>query len=227
MKLLAIDTSQAAVAACIMGDDGAILARETLPMARGHAEALLPLIDRVSKAAGLALSALDRIAVVVGPGSFTGIRIGIAAGRAIGLAAGIQVVGVSSLAAFAAPLIGREGVGVIAAAVDAKHGQVYVQGFTAKGQPLSSPRLAKIRDAVRGLGAGPLVFAGSGATMMAIEAWSMGAQAEVAGETITPDISFVARLGALADPATAPARPYYLKAPDAKPQANGAIARTA
>ena len=226
MKCLAIDTSQAAVAACIMGDDGSILARETLPMARGHGEALLPLIERVSKSAAIPLSALDRIAVVVGPGSFTGIRIGIAAGRAIGLAAGVPVVGVSSLAAFAAPLIGRDGVGVIAAAVDAKHGQVYVQGFTAKGQPLAAPRLAKVRDAVRSLGAGPLLFAGSGATMLAIEAWSMGAQAEVAGETITPDIGFVARLGALADPVHAPARPYYLKAPDAKPQTNGAIART-
>lgn len=227
MKFLAIDTSQAAVSACIMGDDGGILARETLPMARGHAEALLPLLERLSKAAAVPFSTLGRIAVVVGPGSFTGIRIGIAAGRAIGLAAGVPVVGVSSLAAFAAPLIGREGAGVIAAAVDAKHGQVYVQGFTAKGQPLAVPRITNVRDAVRTLGAGPLVFAGSGATMMAIEAWSLGAQAEVAGETITPDIGFVARLGALADPATAPARPYYLKPPDAKPQANGAIARTA
>jgi len=227
MKLLAIDTSQAAVSACIIGDDGGILARETLPMARGHAEALLPLLERLSKAAAAPFSTLGRIAVVVGPGSFTGIRIGIAAGRAIGLAAGVPVVGVSSLAAFAAPLIGREGAGVIAAAVDAKHGQVYVQGFTAKGQPLAVPRITNVRDAVRTLGAGPLVFAGSGATMMAIEAWSLGAQAEVAGETITPDIAFVARLGVLADPATAPARPYYLKPPDAKPQANGAIARTA
>ncbi|MEN9709132.1 MAG: hypothetical protein RIQ68_1540 [Pseudomonadota bacterium] len=227
MKLLAIDTSQAAVSACIMGDDGAILARETLPMARGHAEALLPLLERLSKAAAIPFSSLGRIAVVVGPGSFTGIRIGIAAGRAIGLAAGVPVVGVSSLAAFAALLIGREGAGVIAAAVDAKHGQVYVQGFTAKGQPLAPPRITNVRDAVRTLGAGPLVFAGSGATMMAIEAWSLGAEAEVAGETITPDIGFVARLGAIADPATAPARPYYLKPPDAKPQANGAIARTA
>jgi len=227
MKLLAIDTSQAAVSACIMGDDGGILARETIPMARGHAEALLPLLERLSKAAAVPFSTLGRIAVVVGPGSFTGIRIGIAAGRAIGLAAGVPVVGVSSLAAFAAPLIGREGAGVIAAAVDAKHGQVYVQGFTAKGQPLAVPRITNVRDAVRTLGAGPLVFAGSGATMMAIEAWSLGAQAEVAGETITPDIAFVARLGVLADPATAPARPYYLKPPDAKPQSNGAIARTA
>jgi len=227
MKLLAIDTSQAAVSACIMGDDGGILARETLPMARGHAEVLLPLLERLSKAAAVPFSTLGRIAVVVGPGSFTGIRIGIAAGRAIGLAAGVPVVGVSSLAAFAAPLIGREGAGVIAAAVDAKHGQVYVQGFTAKGQPLAVPRITNVRDAVRTLGAGPLVFAGSGATMMAIEAWSLGAQAEVAGETITPDIAFVARLGVLADPATAPARPYYLKPPDAKPQSNGAIARTA
>ena len=227
MKILAIDTSQAAVSVCIMGDEGTLWASETASMLRGHSEALLPLVERVSKAAGLSLMQVDRVAVVVGPGSFTGIRIGIAAGRAIGMAAGVPVVGVSSLAAFAAPLIGRETSGVVAAAVDAKHGQVYVQGFTAKGQPLAAPRLAKVRDAVRGLGAGPLRFAGSGATMMAIEAWSMGAEAEVVGQAISPDIAFVARLGALADPAQALARPYYLKAPDAKLQSNAAIARSA
>ncbi len=228
MNILAIDTAHGAVSACMLsGAPGDMpLAKETVAMARGHAEALLPLIDRVAAASGIDLSELDRVAVVVGPGSFTGIRIGIAAARAIGLACKIPVVGVSSLAAFAAPFIGRSGGAVVAAAVDARHGQVYVQGFTAQGQVIVPARISLVRNAVRSLGAGPLKLTGSGAAMMAIEAWSLGAEAEVVGDTVAPDIAYVARIGALADPTQAVARPYYLKEPDAKPQANGVVART-
>jgi tRNA A37 threonylcarbamoyladenosine modification protein TsaB len=135
------------------------------------------------------------------------------------------VVGVSSLPAFAAPLIGTDSGIVIAAAIDAKHGQVYVQGFSAKGHSLLPPRLAKVRDAVRALGAGQLRLVGSGAPMMAIEAWSMAMEADVVGDAAAPDIVYVARLGLLADPELAPARPFYLKPPDAKPKFGGLIAR--
>jgi tRNA threonylcarbamoyladenosine biosynthesis protein TsaB len=225
MTVLAIDTAHAAVSACVMDLQGNVLARESQPMTRGHSEALLPLVERVLHAAQVSFPALSRVAVVVGPGSFTGIRIGISAARAIGLACGIPVVGVSSLPAFAAPLIGAESGVIIAAAIDAKHGQVYVQGFSAKGHSLLPPRLAKVRDAVRALGSGQLRLVGSGASMMAIEAWSAGMEADVIGDGASPDISFVARLGLLADPEQAPARPYYLKAPDAKPHFGGLIAR--
>jgi hypothetical protein len=78
---------------------------------------------------------------------------------------------------------------------------------------------------VRALGAGPLRLTGSGAPMLAIEAWSMGLQAEVVGDRLAPDIAYVARLGLSADPASAPARPLYLKAPDAKPQPAPVIER--
>ncbi|MDB5648766.1 MAG: tsaB [Hyphomicrobiales bacterium] len=226
MKILAIDTAHPAVSVCLLsGQLGELLALETMPMVRGHSEALLPLIERVMAASGLAFDALDRIAVVVGPGSFTGIRIGIAAARAIGLACDIPVVGVSSLSAFAAPLIGRSGGAVIAAGVDAKHGHIYVQGYGPQGQNILAPRLATVRDAVRALGSGPLQLTGSGAPMMAIEAWSMGIEADVVGQTVAPDIAFVAHLGTLADPSKNLARPYYLKPPDAQPQTKGLIAR--
>lgn len=229
MNVLAIDTAHAATSVCVLsrGAGERVLAAETIPMARGHAEALLPMVDRVISASGLAIEELDRIAVVVGPGSFTGIRIGVAAARALGLAARIPALGVSSLAAFAAPLIGRREPGVIAAAVDAKHGQVYVQGFAQQGRIVLPAAVMPVRNAVRALGEGPLWLTGSGAPLLAIEAWSLGMAAEVVGETLSPDIAFVARLGALATPAQAPARPLYLKHPDAKPQANGVLARSA
>lgn len=225
MTVLAIDTAHAAVSAGLVDLRGELLAQESRPMTRGHSEALLPLVESVMKAGQVDFAQLSRVAVVVGPGSFTGIRIGISAARAIGLACGIPAVGVSSLPAFAAPLMGAGVGGVIAAAIDAKHGQVYVQGFSSTGQSLLTPRVAKVRDAVRALGAGPFRLVGSGAPMMAIEAWSAGMEADVIGEAASPDIAYVARLGLLADPEQAPARPFYLKAPDAKPHFGGLIAR--
>jgi tRNA threonylcarbamoyl adenosine modification protein YeaZ len=82
VRVLAIDTALAACAVAVFETDGArMLARESLAMARGHAEALLPLIARVMDEAGIEFSALDRIAVTIGPGSFTGLRVGIAAAR--------------------------------------------------------------------------------------------------------------------------------------------------
>jgi tRNA threonylcarbamoyl adenosine modification protein YeaZ len=194
-------------------------------MARGHAEALLPLIERVIAHAEGGFAALDRVAVTVGPGSFTGIRVGLSAARAIAVARRIPVAGVSTLAALAAPLILRGDHGTVVAAIDALHGSVYVTGYGAGGRTILSPRHSPVRDAVRALGAGPLRLTGSGAPMLAIEAWSMGLQAEVIGERIAPDIAYVARLGLAADPASAPARPLYLKAPDARPQQMPAIER--
>ena len=226
MKILAIDTALGAVSACIYASEGRLtLASESIAMARGHAEALLPLVDRVMSRLDGGVGALDRIAVTVGPGSFTGIRVGVAAARAFALACGIPAVGVSTLAALAAPLISAQEAGIVAAAVDARHGNVYVAAFAAAGRMILSPRLLPVREAVRLLGSGPIRLAGSGAPLLAIECWNQGLPADVAGELIAPDIAFVAHLGALADPLDAPARPLYLKAPDAKAQTAGRIPR--
>lgn len=219
MRILAIDTALPAVSACVLDLDSAEpLARETLPMERGHAEALLPLIERVMASAGGGFSSLQRVAVTVGPGSFTGIRIGLAAGQAIALAARAQIVGVSTLAALAAPLILEPFDGVVAAAIDARHGQVYVTAFGPDGQTLLSPRRAGAHEALRALGVGPLRLVGSGAQLLASEARASGLKAEIVSTAAAPDIALVARLGLAASPETAPARPLYLKAPDARPQ---------
>ncbi len=220
MKILAIDTALPAVSACVLTEGAtAPESEETLGMERGHAEALLPLIERVMARVDGGFAALDRVAVTVGPGSFTGLRVGISAARAIALAWDIPAVGVSTLAALAAPLILEEKPGTTVVAVDARHGHVYFAAFHEDGRLMLAPRFGDVREAVAAFGAGPLRLAGSGAPMLAIEAWGHGLAAEIVGERIAPDIAFVARLGLLADPATAPARPLYLKAPDAKPLA--------
>jgi len=219
MKILAIDTALPAVSACVL-TEGATTAEseETLGMERGHAEALIPLIERVMGRVEGGFSALDRVAVTVGPGSFTGLRVGIAAARAIALAWSIPAVGVSTLAALAAPLILEEAAGIVVVAIDARHGHVFFAAFHSDGGIFLMPRFASKEDAIAELGDGPLRLAGSGAPILAIEAWQRGIAAEIVGDRIAPDINYVARLGLLANPASAPPRPLYLKAPDAKPQ---------
>ncbi|WP_036259091.1 tRNA (adenosine(37)-N6)-threonylcarbamoyltransferase complex dimerization subunit type 1 TsaB [Methylocapsa aurea] len=219
MKILAIDTALPAVSACVIDDEAeAAEVRETIAMERGHAEALMPLIDRVMARVEGGFSALDRVAVTVGPGSFTGLRVGIAAARAIGVACEIPVVGVSTLAALAAPLILEEKPGLVGVAIDARHGNVYFAAFGPDGRAILAPRITTIHDAARSLGEGPVRLAGSGAPLLAIEAASGGMIVEVVDDAVAPDIVIVAKLGLLADPILAPPRPLYLKAPDAKPQ---------
>ncbi|MEJ2434853.1 MAG: tRNA (adenosine(37)-N6)-threonylcarbamoyltransferase complex dimerization subunit type 1 TsaB, partial [Pseudolabrys sp.] len=122
MRVLAIDTALGSCAAAVLDTaGGAIVAHESLAMQRGHAEALMPLIARVMERAKLKFSDLYRIAVTAGPGSFTGLRVGTAAARGLGLAAEKPVVGVTTLAAFAAPLIAADDSTPVVAAVDARH----------------------------------------------------------------------------------------------------------
>ncbi len=222
MKILAIDTSLGAASACLFDSvANEVLARETLWLDRGHDQAIIPLIDRIV-AQGGGRASVDRVAVTVGPGSFTGIRVGISAARAIGLATGAPVVGVSTLSAYIAPIMLDRTDGVAAAAVDARHGRIFVAAF-AGGMPIIPPRIAAPREAVRAMGSGPLRLAGSGAAALAIEAWSMGVSAELISDAKAPDIAIVARLGAAADPPSAPPKPLYLKAPDVTPSPSAAI----
>jgi tRNA threonylcarbamoyladenosine biosynthesis protein TsaB len=224
VKILAIDTALAAASACVFdGEHFDVLAIESIALERGHAEALLPLIDRVMARSEGGFEALSRVAVTVGPGSFTGLRVGIAAARAIGLACDIPVVGVSTLAALAAPLILEQGCDTVAAAIDARHGNVFVAAFALDGQTVLAPQIAPAREVAHALGGGRVRLAGSGAALVAIEAAKIGGDIEIDDENLVPDIVFVARLGLLADPALAPPRPLYLKAPDAKPKGGGAV----
>src|SRR5258708_16842320 len=122
MKVLAIDTALGAGAAAVLDSErGAILASESQSMVRGHAEALMPLIARVMDAGRCEFADLDRITVTVGPGSFTGLRVGIAAARGIALASRKPAIGLSTLSALAAPHVAARSDQVILAAIDARN----------------------------------------------------------------------------------------------------------
>jgi tRNA threonylcarbamoyladenosine biosynthesis protein TsaB len=220
MRILAIDTALPAVSACVL-ELGAVapIAVETIPMERGHAEALLPLVERVISATEGGFSSLNRVAATVGPGSFTGIRIGLSAAQAIGRALKIDVVGVSTLAALAAPHFAEPFEGLLVPGIDARHGQVFVAAYSPTGRLIMPPQRMVAREAVESLRdfigeESALHLVGSGATML--ERASRGAliAARNLGLQPAPDIAYVARLGLLADPREAPPRPLYLKAAD-------------
>ena len=219
MLVLAIDTALTACSAAVLDTEQAtICGRESLPMVRGHAEALMPLVARVMDQAHKEFFDLSRIAVTTGPGSFTGLRVGISAARGLALAAHKPVVGLSTLAAFAAPYIAADDTVPVVAAIDARHEQVYLQVFGPGGRTLVSARIVPLREAIRAAAMGPARIVGSGADMIA-NAWPDSAEPPaIVDARPAPDIDWVARLGAAATEGQAPAKPLYLRAPDAQPQ---------
>lgn len=223
MKILALDTALSHCSAAVVVD-GIAHAQESQAMTRGHAEALAPMIHRVLGRARLRVAALDRIAVTVGPGSFTGVRVGLAAARGLALASGVPAVGVTTLealAAMAAAIAGRAA--LIVAAISARRDRVYLQAFragpgAAEVRPLAAPDLLKLEDAVRALPDGACLLVGSGAPGLADAAGDRCWLVEEVSVVQSPAIEVVAALGASKpNPATrfGPA-PLYLRPPDAR-----------
>ena len=218
MRILAIDTALEACSAALLDtESGAILASESRTMIRGHAEALLPLVARLMDKAKLEFDHLDRIAVTTGPGSFTGLRVGLSAARGIGLAARKPVVGLTTLAALAAPYIAADDTASVASVIDARHDHVYYQLFGPGGRTLVPARIAPAQEATRAVATGPVRLVGSGARML-FQAWPRLQPLPLIDERRAPDIAWVARLGAAAAEGFGAPKPLYLRAPDAHPQ---------
>jgi tRNA threonylcarbamoyladenosine biosynthesis protein TsaB len=218
MLILAIDTALDACAAAVLDTEvGYLIAQESLAMKRGHAEALMPLVGRVIAQSGVAFAELDRIAVTTGPGSFTGLRVGLSAARGIALAAHKPVVGVTTLTAYAAPIVSQDGEHPVVAAIDARHDQVYLQVVSGNGSSLIRPRVATVDEALGAWQFGAPRLVGNAANILG-ERWPSHAVPpfEVDAQP-APDIAWVGWLGAAVNPDTAPPRPFYLRAPDARP----------
>ena len=218
MLILAIDTALDACAAAVLDTEaGQLIAQESQAMKRGHAEALMPLIGRVIAASGTTFASLGRIAVTTGPGSFTGLRVGLSAARGIALAANIPVVGVTTLTAYAAPIVSQNAEHPVISVIDARHDQVYLQVVSGNGSALVRPRVAPMEEALEACRFGAPYVVGNAAGLLG-ERWPSQA-VPPAGVDMqpAPDIAWVGWLGAAVSPNTAPARPFYLRAPDAKP----------
>ena len=133
--VLAIDTATNACSAALWVDGDVRVAIRA--MVRGHAERLVPMIKEIAEAADHAVKSVDLIAVTIGPGAFTGLRVGLAAARGFALSAGVPCLGLTTLEVIAAgvgPLTDQLVVGI-----DSKRTDVYVQVFNPDGQPVSEP----------------------------------------------------------------------------------------
>ena len=219
MRVLAIDTALGACSAAILDTaDGGIVASESLPMARGHAEALMPLLHRIAQQVQISFSKLDRVAVTTGPGSFTGLRVGIAAARGIALSINKPAVGLSTLSAYAAPHLADDDNAPVVVAIDARHDHVYLQVFGPGGRSVIDPRLAPLREALRAAAAVPARIVGSAAQAVANALAPRNAAPILVDARAAPDIDWVARVGAALPEGQSPPKPQYLRAPDAQPQ---------
>lgn len=216
--LLSIDTAgpRCAVALSQLAS-GEILARADPDIGRGHAELLMGLVDEVLAAAVAGYADIGKIAVVVGPGSFTGLRVGVAAAKGLALALKLPAVGISSLEALAEPHWST-GLPVLAV-TDAKRGEVYAALYGSGGRVLREPE-ALAPEALAAFVAvkaiGKLILVGTGARVAAEQLGALPLRiANPAGDT---DIAAVARLGQDRG-AAGPVKPLYLRGADAKPQA--------
>lgn len=224
MNLLAIDTAAAACGIGVRRGETVLCRAE--PMERGHAEALLPLINAVMAEAGLTFASLDAIAVSAGPGAFTGLRIGLAVARGLALAANRPCYGVPTLQALAAGVrVAAPVASPILAVLDSKRGDVYAQAFTATGTPLAPPRnvAAEMLPALLLPPAGAEVVVAGDVVAVAVERLAAaGVAARAAG--VGP-VAIVAGVLAIAEQhqrheigPLAPPRPLYLRPPATGPR---------
>lgn len=212
MKILSLDTAMAACSAAVIDTENDLpLAEAYEPMERGHAEALPPMVAKVMTGAGFSFSEIDRIAVTTGPGTFTGVRIGLSFARGLGLALGIPVVGIDSLSAIAANE--PEGRSLLVVS-DARNEEVYMARFDADHTLVSGPGIDTADGAAKGLPPGSVVL---GTAASAVIAASQRTDLIASRASMLPIASRFARLAAAALPGPMPS-PLYLRAPDAKPQ---------
>ncbi len=219
--LLALDTAGTACSAALWCAGG-VRARRFEAMTRGQSERLVPMIEAVMTEAGVGYEALDAIAVTLGPGGFTGVRIGLATARALALACARPVIGVSNFEAVAAAVPETERRGrSLAVLIDAKRSDLYAQAFSAEfaasPEALTEPR-ALAPEALHGfLPPGPLILAGDAAAQGLAALQAAGRDLRVASSPGSADAARVAALAAarpLPAPDAAPPAPIYLRDPD-------------
>ena len=149
MMLLGFDTATAACSAALWAD-GAVVAHRRSEAGGRHAETLVPMLREIAAEGGTTLAAVDAFAVTVGPGSFTGIRIGLSTARGLALAGKRPLIGLSTLEVLAAGVPAGERDGPVLAALDAGRGRLYAQLFDCSLDPLSEPE-ALTAEALPGL----------------------------------------------------------------------------
>lgn len=221
MTVLAIDTSMQACSAALSIEGRSVGCFEERE--RGHAEAIVPMIADVMKDAGVGFADLDKLAVSTGPGTFTGVRVGIATARGLALAAGLPLIGRSGLEVMAQQVISarsKDETSDILIAADARRGQIYWALFDHTGCPRTEPAANTAFEIASGLPQECIAVAGSGALLVLETAETQDREMAIAVPNLLPDAAALAKMAEGLEPDASPVNPLYLRPPDAKPQAS-------
>ncbi|MTH99737.1 tRNA (adenosine(37)-N6)-threonylcarbamoyltransferase complex dimerization subunit type 1 TsaB [Roseibium sp. RKSG952] len=224
MRVLALDTALANCAAAVFDDstETPCLCVQQEQIGRGHAEMLMGMIGDVMAEASTAFTDLDRIVVTKGPGSFTGLRVGLSVARGFGLVLDKPVVGITTLESIARTASKTCSQLPLLVALPGKGQEIYAQLFDGNGAAMDAPSVRNLEDLPNAVSAGTRL---AGAAAEAVRAACAFSEEAVIGEQAYPDIAEVAKLGILANPLDSAASPLYLRPPDATPQKKGRIER--
>jgi tRNA threonylcarbamoyladenosine biosynthesis protein TsaB len=219
MKILAADTALGACSVAVISGDR-VLAHAFTPMERGHAEALAPMVEKAMADAGLSFKALERLAVTIGPGTFTGQRVGLSFMRGLRVALKIPLLGLTSLAVMAQQAMAESGASRAAAIHDARRDEVYLEVVDPERSG-HGPALVSFAEAVARIAA----LANVSSIALAGTAQSRVNQTVTNANIlqtaiVAPDALWLARLSAGLAPSDETPKPLYLRAPDAKIAAN-------
>lgn len=216
--ILALDSACGACSVAVLRDGG-IQAESFAVMPRGQSEKLIPMVEAAMRDAGCAFADLDAVAVTVGPGAFTGIRIGLSSARGLALAAGVPVIGVTTTQAVAAACRAAEG-GIVVA-METKRADIYIEAFAPDGGSLYGPAAIPLEEVVAHLpGVRRLTLCGDGAGRLKPVLEAAGLAVTLDSAAVQPKARDVALLAAVrwqmegAEGFSVPPAPLYLRPPD-------------
>lgn len=215
MTLLAIDTSANLCAVCVWKDNAAIVSI-TQDIGTGHAELLMGMIDEALAQAGKNYADLTRIGVVIGPGSFTGVRVGVSTARGLALALNIPAVGITTLEGLAREAQSRHPGCSVLAVIDARRDQFYSALYDASTSLIAEPAVLDAEGTAARTGDAELVLTGSGSAAIS----ALLPNREILAESATASVETYARLAAAMPAGVEKPKPLYLRGADAKPQAS-------
>lgn len=222
MIVLAIDCSASLCAASVWDAEATReLGRSVLDIGKGHAERLMGVIDEALMQAGKGFPDIGAVAVSIGPGSFTGVRVGVSTARGLALALKIPAIGVNTLEALAAEARESSGSVTVMSVLDAGRGEIQAAVYDELGAQRYAPSVMTLEQAAAMASEIAPVLAGTAAHAVAA---ASDARPPIGPTTATADIAVYARLAALKGPGEKP-RPLYLRAADAKPQAGFVLPR--
>jgi tRNA threonylcarbamoyl adenosine modification protein YeaZ len=222
MRLLAIDCAASLCAACVYdAGAGKELAREVRDLGKGHAEHLMDVIETALRGSGIGYRDLDAVAVSIGPGSFTGLRVGVSTARGLALALKIPAIGVTTLEALAAEGASAFPGRPVLAALDAGREEFHAALYDKMLAKTYGPSVATLSELVDMAIAAEAVLVGTAAPRIAAAA---GRPFDTGPIAATADIATYARLASAKKPGEKP-KPLYLRGADAKPQAGFILPR--